>query len=281
MSRGVLFTRGQQMLFPAGSLTIRLGDDGVPAMDVATRHLRADHWSHWAREAVDATVAALAARAAVAEETAAVDAAEDAAAAGGPPADYTRFNELLDVELRASMRAVSASAFAVDSFYASVAARSPKHPDHDKWHTPRPDGRRASRVKQVFGTLHYHLKIRPQAAKNFRPQVAELFRFRGWAVHADATFKEAVHREDLDRAVDWHYAAFRTENAVGALVNTLSMLYSLVLVLDRGSDELREWKPFALESMEDVMAHYEAQDQEGLPPFVRPGDEPVPEAERG
>lgn len=244
------------MQFPAGSIVIRLGDDGVPVMDPVTPHLRADLWSHWAARWTPRLPR-------------------------WPPADLTRLQDRLDAELRASMRAVCASGFAVDSFYASVAARSPKHPDHDKWRKPGPDGRKMSRVKQVFGTLHYDLKIRPQAAKRFRHWIGELFRFRGWAVHADAKFQAAVYREDLDRGVDWHYAAFRSANAVGAVLNTLTMLYSLVLVLDRGSDDLREWQPYALESVEAVMAYYEAQDHEGLPSIARPAAEPAAEGGRG
>lgn len=162
---------------------------------------------------MDGAVAALDAQMAIAAEVEALNGPT-------PPPDEQGLQDLLDTEFRASMRTISAAAFAVDSFYASVQARSPDHPDREKWRKPRADGRRTSRHSIVFETLRYHLKIRPVAAPEFQGRISDLFRFRGWAVHADAKLREAIERPDLDRGVDWHYVAFRTENAIAVVGGT-------------------------------------------------------------
>lgn len=190
---------------------------------------------------------------------AAIAAEVEALAGPAPPADEQGLQDLLDAELRASMRTISAAAFAVDAFYASVQARSPGHPHREKWRTPRANGRRTSRHTIVFETLRYHLKVRPVAAPEYRRRINDLFRFRGWAVHADAKFRPAIERPDLDRGVDWHYVAFRADNAVTVVAGALQMLSALVDVFGRGSEELREWQPHAREALDAVITRYDAE----------------------
>ncbi|MFC0221179.1 hypothetical protein [Nocardioides zeicaulis] len=199
---------------------------------------------------MDGAIAALDAQTAIAAEV-------ESLKGPTPPPDEQALQDLLDAELRASMRTISAAAFAVDSFYASVQARSPDHPDRERWRTPRANGRRTARHSIVFETLRYHLKIRPVAAPEYKRRISDLFRFRGWAVHADAEFREAIERPDLDRGVDWHYVAFRTENAIAVVGGTLQMLSALVDVFDRGSQEMRDWQPHAREALDAVIARYD------------------------
>lgn len=253
---GVFIQRGVQLRLPAGTVLVSLNDQGEEVAHPIIPETRMDMWPHWLHEALDATVAALDANGAVVEESEALAQAE---AEGTPVEDQQRLSDLLDVELRASMRAISAAAFALDAFYASVQARSPEHPDREKWREVREDGSRTSRHAIVFATLHHHLKVRNKAAALFRPWIKELFDYRGWAVHASARFRAVAHREDLDRGVDWHYAAFRADNAVATLSRVLAMLDSLVTVFDRGSDEVREWQPHARLRLDETIARYDAE----------------------
>jgi hypothetical protein len=223
-------------------------------MDPVSPELRVEMWSHWLREAVDGAVAALDARDAIAAEVKAL-------AGPTPPPHEQGLQDLLDAELRASMRTITASAFAVDAFYASVQARSPDHPDRERWRTPRANGRRTPRHAIVFETLRYHLKIRPVAAPEYRRRISDLFRFRGWAVHSDAKFRAAVERPELDRGVDWHYAAFRADNAITVVGGTLQMLSALTDVFGRGSKEMHDWQPHAREALDAVIARYEAEER--------------------
>lgn len=260
---GIFFSRGAQMRIPAGAIKIRLTDDGPEVdPDPIQPLLRMDLWPHWLHEALDATIAARAVHADLVAEAAA------------PTKTEVLMSQLLDLELRACMRAISSAAFAVDAFYASVQARSPAHPDRQKWRGG-PGLRRTPRQAQVSETLRYHLKLRQPGAAEVRERIKNLFRFRGWAVHADAKFEGAMHRDDLDVGIDWHHAAFRTDNAVAVLGSTLEMLDVLVLRLERGSEELREYAPFARERLDDLLGLYDA--EPGLPPITRVRDQ----AERG
>lgn len=53
-------------------------------------------------------------------------------------------------------------------------------------------------------------------------------------------------------------AAFRTDNALAVLHKTLQMLDVLIELFDRGSEELREWKPAARGFMDEVLDRYDA-----------------------
>jgi hypothetical protein len=259
---GVFFQRGVQLRIPAGAVVVSLNDEGEAVMLPIIPETRMDVWPHWLREALDATVAALDANTAVVAES---DELARAEAEGIPVEDQQRLSDLLDVEFRASMRAISAAAFAVDAFYASVQARSPEHPSRALWREVREDGSRTSRHAIVFETLRYHLKVRNGAAAIVRPWIRELFVYRGWAVHASANFRTVVLREDIDRGVDWHHAAFRAQNAALTLARVMAMLDSLVTVFDRGSDDVREWQPNAREQLDEMIARYDA---EGKLPHV-------------
>ena len=269
-----MFPRGAQLRLPPGSIRVRLADDGQAEMDPVSPELRVEMWSHWLLEAVDGAVAALEVREAIAAEVAAL-------AGPTPPPNEQGLQQLLDAELRASMRTITASAFAVDAFYASVQARSPDHPDRERWRTPRANGRRTSRHSIVFETLRYHLKIRPAAAPEYRRRISDLFRFRGWAVHSDAKFRAAVERPDLDRGVDWHYAAFPADNAITVVGGTLQMLSALTDVFGRGSTEMHDWQPHARDALDAVIARYDAEERlprlrwrEANPPETTEADEP-------
>ena len=244
---GIFITKGSDVRIPSGGLRLHIGDDGEPSMDPLTLHLRTDMWPHWLREALDATVLAQQAAQEIADEV-------------GGKNDDAQLHELLDRELRATMRAISSAAFAVDSFYASVQARSPAHPHREKW---RKGQRRTPRQAQVFETLRYHLKMRNPGAAEARQRIKQLFKFRGWAVHADSKFREPVTRPELDRGVDWHYAVFRAENAANALAMTIQMLDSMVALLDRGSGELAKMQPMARERIDEILDLYMA--KPGLP----------------
>lgn len=249
---------------PAGAIKIAINEQGrhEVLVDAIVPELRTDLWPYWLMEAVEAAVLAQDHGAAVASIC-----AEDS--------EDPRITDLLILELRVSMRAVTAAAFAVDSFYAAVKVRSPEHPDHRRWRE-----RRTSRESQVFETLRYHLKLNDPGASEIRSRIHQLFEFRGWAVHAASEYRAPVHRSDIDAGVDWHFMAFRAENAVAAVGMAVQMLDVLVAILDRGSEELRRMQPGARRSMNQVIAVYDSAGEGVLPPFGRAVSE-APEQEVG
>jgi hypothetical protein len=218
-----------------------LGADEPPSSP--TIDLRIDMWRHWLAEAVSAAIEAA-----------------DIAPKHSPELLKSNSEEagrIIIAELRASMRAMTSAAFAIDAFYASVKARSAEHPQQAVW-----DEKATPRNKQVASTLRHHLKItKNEQAKELSKRVQEMFRFRDWAVHPGSRFRKPEYREDVDAFVDWHFVAFRASNAVAGVGKTVELLDFLVAVLDRGSDELVKWKPGARRSMNQILDAYEASDK--------------------
>lgn len=228
-------------------IRVEVGQDGSLQVPPVIPKLRTDMWPQWLAEAVEAAVLARELSAQI------------------PPAvakgDDQRVDILLVRELRASMRAMTAAAFALDAFYASVKARSPQHPHQEEWVS---NG--TTRPAQIFETLRYHLKIKNAGAKEIRRRIRELFKFRGWAVHPGSRFREPIVRPDVAVGLDWHFTVFRAENAVNAVALTVSMFDQLVMTLGRGSRDLQKFKKAARRAMNGVLDEYEAA---SLPTFQR------------
>jgi hypothetical protein len=237
-------------------ISFPLGADGVPMVEHGhlTLALRTDMWRFWLEDAIDAAVAA----AAAADQIRPIYEQFEAGNATDEDLDRLAIRELI-----ASMRAITASAFAIDAFYGSVKARSPKHPHQDMWHE-----KGTARHKQVADTFRVHLRInKPATVKEIKHRVSQVFRFRDLAVHPGSKFREPIYRPDFNVALDWHFTVFRRENAINATALTIAMLDSLVSFMDRGSKELAEQKQGARRAMDAILDRYEAIDS--LPAFQR------------
>lgn len=264
-SRGIMVVGGDLRI---SEFTISVGDDGKPSAGAPRVELRTDMWPFWLEEAIEAAVIAHDFGSRI---PAVVDQLEEALEAGKATESINDdLNQLVFRELRASMRAITASAFAIDAFYASVKARSPKHPHQDKWNE-----KGTARSKQVADTLRYHLRIgKATSVKEIKSRVSQIFEYRDWAVHPGARFRKPEYRPDLNVALDWHFSAFRRENAVTATAWTVSLLDSLVALLDRGGEELANYKQGARHAMDRILDIYDALD--GFPPIGRAEPPPPP-----
>lgn len=212
-----------------------------PSIEVAppVAHLRMDMYRHWLLEAIEGAAAAR-------EAAAAVSAAHCSS-------DDVEVARQMDRELRASMRAIASAAFALDALYATVKSRSPAHPHEAVWKR-----KRTARTKQILETFRRCLGLRHAGAVALGDLLDEVFRFRGWAVHPGSQFAEPVHRADVDSGVDWHYIAFRAENAISAVAKVVQAIDALTVVMYRGSPDLREHKPAARSFLQEVRGAYEA-----------------------
>lgn len=250
MPGGVLFRRGSQLRIPEGAVVIFLDDQGQPTkVNPVVPQARTDMWPPWLSDAVDAAVEARKAEADVVAAVALISQAE----ARGEQGNQDHLSDLLDVELRHSMRAISAAAFAVDAFYAAVQARSPEHPDKARWKKAG-----TARHKQVYETLRFNLKLKQPGAAEIRTRIKELFRFRDWAVHPNVDWKNFEYRTNLGRGVDWRYCAFCAPHAEAAVAKTLAVFDALVGAMDRGAKELEEAQPYFKDHLDRVFASYEA-----------------------
>lgn len=263
-SRGIRWFGGGD--FRIVNLTLKVADDGAISMGDVRAELRTDMWPFWLEEAIDAAVLA----SGFAGQIPTLVGQRDSAAHPNPIEH--EIDQLVLGEMKASMRAITSSAFAIDAFYASVKERSPEHPDAQKWRE-----KRTAREKQVTETFRYHLRItKADAVAEIKRRVSEIFRFRDWAVHPGAKFQQPEYRDDLNLAMDWHFVAFRRANAIGATALTVGLLDTLVAALDRGSDELKTMKQHARHKMDEILDACEALDE--FPPVGRaePPTEPTP-----
>lgn len=231
------------------NIRIELGDEGTLTASPLTMHLRTDMWPYWLAEAVSAAIAATEITPGITPELRESD-----------PAEMRR---LLEAELRASMRALTSVAFAIDAFYASVKARSPEHPQQAVWNE-----KETPRRKQVAETLRHHLRVTNNAqAKELSHRIGEIFRFRDWAVHPGSRYREPVYRPDIDAGVDWHFVVFSAANAIAGVAKIVVLIDFLVSKLDLGSEELAKCKPPARKAIDQILDFYEASDR--LPRFTR------------
>ncbi|MGV9409816.1 hypothetical protein ACWDOP_07880 [Nocardia sp. NPDC003693] len=257
VTRGITVTDGSDLRIGPFHIEVNIdtGETTAAPVDV---HLRTDMWPYWLAEGIEAVID-------VRQYAALIPAA--VAADDGPAIDAAMIREL-----RSSMRAVCAAAFAVDSFYASVKARSPQHPDADRWRTNR-----TPRHSQVFETFRYHLKLDNATSKETKKRITQLFTIRDAAVHPGSEFKEPVYRPDVNASVDWHFGVFTADNAVACVAMIVQMIDRFEPRLQRGSAELAGFRSKVRPAMDRVLDQYEAVD--GLPAIGRavpPTVEPVP-----
>ena len=178
-SRGIMVVGGDLRI---SEFTISIGEDGKPSAGAPRVELRTDMWPFWLEEAIEEAVIA----SEVANQIpAVVEQLEDALEAGGATESiYGDLTQLVSRELRASMRAITSCAFAIDALYATVNARSPTHPHQAAW-----TKNRTARNVQVADTFRYHLQIGDATSVKEIPIpcISDL-QYRDWAVHPGARF---------------------------------------------------------------------------------------------
>lgn len=59
-------------------------------------------------------------------------------------------------------------------------------------------------------------KVSNVEARQLHEVTASVFRFRDWAVHPPADFRQPLQHDLMDVAVEWRFVAFRSSNACSA-----------------------------------------------------------------
>jgi hypothetical protein len=247
----VFISEGMQLRIPAGGLKIALDGSDPPPITV---EVRLDTWQHWLRVAVANVDRANAAHV----DLLAAHAASDDAAKG----------RVLHDEFQAAMVAMSSAAFALDAFYATVKDRIPPRPDLEAaW-----SKNRTSRAARISETLRRAFKISNTGAGVLRATVKELFKFRNWAVHPPARFREPIMHPDLAVGVEWRFIAFAAAGCTEATRATLSILSQCLQRPKPQHAELVEWTRFGTSVLEPILddwkPRYGSVVPDGLSPTV-------------
>lgn len=119
--------------------------------------------------------------------------------------DSETFTNALEREFQASMIAVAAAAFAIDSFYASVVE-----------HAPEAKVRAGARDARIFETLRAAFALSTAQQSALREPLRMVFRLRDEAVHPPSSWVEPVRHPAFNLGMEPRFVKFRVENAVNA-----------------------------------------------------------------
>jgi hypothetical protein len=181
---------------------IRLSFDattGDLAESSMTPELRTDIFDDWLQIAERASDESEAAR----REALDVPLGEDAA-----------FTGAVLREFEAAMIAITASAIALDAFFASVVEHAP--------------GARVSagrREATIFETFKRAFSLSHAQRQAGRQPLRDIFRFRGLAVHPSATWTAPIRHPVFNLGMEPRFVIFRAENAVNAQLFARRLIY--------------------------------------------------------
>ncbi len=225
---GIFITQGMQLRIPQGGLTLRINDQGAPEMSPLRMEVALEIWPFWLDIAVEQAERAIGVRD---ELTAAAEAAGEAGIEGEQQAD------LLVREFKAGVIAIAAVAFALDNLQAVLLPHAPRNEELTaKWamnHT--------SRHQRISETLRRTFKVSNSGGKQLRLAIQEIFKFRDWAVHQPAGFREPVSHDYLDTGVEWRFVAFSATNAARIAERGASMISQCIDAPRTSNQWLVEW----------------------------------------
>jgi hypothetical protein len=231
---GVFITEGMGFRIPAGGLTLTA--DGQASLNLVEVSL--DTHPYWIRVAMRNEIDSQLAHD---QLLLAIEAEDEANKAG-----------LLLAEFEASMVAVTSAAFSVDAFYASVKERAPVDQSvQDAWLS---NG--TARHKQIAETLRLSFELGDDVFEQMRVQLRDLYRFRDWAVHPPAEFRQPQMHRDIGSGVEWRFVAFTAENARAA---TNAAVRIVVHTLRRPRAKhagLKDWAPGQVKRMEPIVKEW-------------------------
>jgi hypothetical protein len=217
---GILVARWQTLRIPAGALVLRLGSGGLQ-LDPVVPELALEMWPHWLEIALRHASAAR-------ESHGKLLAARDS--------QSPTTGQHLDEELQSSIQTITATAFAVDAFYGSWVEQINLSPLTKAAWTQNKTPRHA----RILEAIRIGSVLRNDQVQSLKRVLSSVFRFRDWAVHPPADFRQPVLHPDLQVGVDQRFLAFSSPNADRAVLCGLEVI---ARALDHPRDiaALREW----------------------------------------
>lgn len=132
--------------------------------------------------------------------------------------------EYLEREFISGMQAMMAAAIALDAHYAVVKDYVNISSDVvESWKKNK-----TSRPKQIYEVFRRAFPTIRRSKSDVAKFIAEIFRFRDWAVHPIASADEPILYPEINRAVEWRFLAFRFLNAKRA-VRSATQIIALTL----------------------------------------------------
>jgi hypothetical protein len=215
--------RGSALVIPAGAITIRIGEDGLPVIDPVVPLSQYQAWPDWVEIAVSHCRDAKEARTSV---LAAIEAKDDQAE-----------NVALSAEFHASLQAITACAFALDAFYARIQQFAPVTADE----RARRTAKRWPRSKWVYDAVHRTTQpMSSESAKAVKAGLKGVYRLRDRAVHPAFELTPFIVHSGARIAVPEVMATFALENANAALAISVEAILRVADMPRTGDDELAQ-----------------------------------------
>lgn len=221
---------------PAGGLVISLDGSGIPPVKF---EVVLNTWRYWLNIATG-------------HVNDAVRAHTDLLAAHAENDDPAK-GHAFEAEFTSSMQAISASAFSLEAFYASVNERIP--PDEEL--AKRWAKNRTARTARICETLIRSFKITHPGRAVLRKNLEEVFRFRDYAVHPPARFREPIMHPDLGVGVEWRFIAFSASGSITAARVALSIIKQCLHAPRTEYEELAKWSQDFVPKIDEMTAEWE------------------------
>jgi hypothetical protein len=218
---GVLISEGMSLRIPAGALVLPL--DGSPPPPVRVQ-VSLDMTPMWLDVALDQAIAARRSH----------EQLQEVVGTDGDP-----LHNALTAECTAAMLSLTGSAFALDALYESLLERA-MLPAEIRQRWAKNKLKRSPRIGEAI-RLTLKPKFSNSETKEAAQQIDTLFRFRDWAVHPPAGFREPIQHPVLGSGVEWRYVAYTFDNCRNALSFTLAYLQRVLKDPRVRNQDLTEW----------------------------------------
>jgi len=221
---------------PAGGLVISLDGSEVPPVKF---EVVLDTWRYWLNIALAHVDNAVRAHAELLA----------AHAAGDDPAKGSALEE----EFTSSMQGISASAFSLEAFYASVNEHIPT----DEELARRWAKNKTARTVRICETLIRAFKVTHPGRTILRENLAEVFKFRDYAVHPPARFREPIMHPDLGVGVEWRFISFSASGTITSSRVALSIIKQCLHAPRPEHQELVKWSQNSVAKIDEMASEWE------------------------
>lgn len=238
---GIFVTRGARLTIPSFTLTEE-PDGSVTGPESITVHLSYEMYPQWLQVAVEHAERAVEASKVVDHEWAV------------EPENSIARGEALEVEMRAAMQAIVATAAVFEGLFGMLADLAPVQASlQASWQTNRT--RRPARIAEA---LKQAFKIPASEFKKVKLLLHQIFDFRDMAMHPTSAAGPAIEHPRLATGVERRFAIFRAENALTATEAAIAIVSGLLEVPKPKHRKLVEHCGFGKEWVEPIKDAWKA-----------------------
>jgi hypothetical protein len=143
--------------------------------------------------------------------------------------------QALEIEFRASMQAITASAIVIDAFYAMV--KKNLSSDANPFDAKK---RGASRPAQVSEAFKQAFQLKAKGFGTIRNAIEQIYKYRDRAVHPTSDFSDVTYHPEFKLGLEARQVTYRYINAFKIVQFTVAMISELATIGKAKNDSLWE-----------------------------------------